>query len=403
MILTGLHPNTTSKHISLVREYMNFPKLYLGNKEQKLLESSLFAFPGVKSAHALDSGRSALYIALKALNLPNGSAIGLSAYTCIVVRNAIIQAGYVPHYIDIDDSLSISPEALEKNTSIKALVTQHTFGVIHKEYEKILQFAKKQGIPIIEDAAHIIDKKKTNVDMRILSFGPEKSISAIRGGAVLVYNELYTSAINELANNLPVQPTRITKRLARTQLLFNKLRLSYPRLLTKILLLLAKTLHITMPIIEKNELKGITSKWSPAQIGGINAAIALNELRHIELRNTHRKKILNIYKSILPHNAIIQRTHNSNSALEIAVYVTKKPSFVLERLKQEGIHLSPSWLYSPIVPAKSFDSLSSEEHKNIKECLQLHTFINDFVTLPTHHQITSQQAYTIVTSLLPYV
>ena len=51
------------------------------------------------------NGRAALYVILKALNLPKKSKVGVPLYSCTVVFDAIIKSGYVPYFIDIDLSL----------------------------------------------------------------------------------------------------------------------------------------------------------------------------------------------------------------------------------------------------------------------------------------------------------
>ena len=47
-----------------------------------------------------NSGRTSLYVILRSLNLPKGSKIGVPLYSCTVVFDAIIKAGYTPYFLD---------------------------------------------------------------------------------------------------------------------------------------------------------------------------------------------------------------------------------------------------------------------------------------------------------------
>jgi len=402
MILAGLHPNTTPIHVAIAKEALS-SKQFTRHKNRQELEKRLGVFPGVVQAYALDSGRSALFLALKALNLPKGCAIGVSAYTCIVVRNAIIAAGYTPEYIDIDDSLGINPAQLTKHSHIKAIILQYTFGVIHKENTSLISWARKQGIPIIEDSAHLLDTFESSADIRIHSFGPEKPISAVRGGALLLMNDRYKSQLDTLTKELSEQPIDITKKLSRTQILFNKWRSSYPNIFTKIKISLYKKLNKTMPIVEPEEINGRQSQWAPTHIGEPNAAIAIKEIDALRERNTHRKMIAKVYTSILPNQAIVQSEHRSLVPLEIAVTVKPDPASVLHALAGKGIMLSRSWLFTPIVPRSSYAHLPKNEQTQLQSCSQAMSISKNIVTVPTHLLITKDDATEIATSLLPYV
>jgi len=59
-------------------------------------------------------GRSSLYVILRALNLPKGSKIGVPLYSCTVVFDAIVNAGYVPCFIEIDDNYTVDPVGFKR-------------------------------------------------------------------------------------------------------------------------------------------------------------------------------------------------------------------------------------------------------------------------------------------------
>ncbi|MDD5616185.1 MAG: DegT/DnrJ/EryC1/StrS family aminotransferase [Candidatus Methanoperedens sp.] len=154
-----------------------------------------------------NSGRTSLYLILKALNLKNGSRIGTPLYVCSSVFDAINEAGYVPFFIDISlDTYTLDPLDLQsKINNIDALIVVHTFG--HPaEMDKIIEIAR--GIPIIEDCAHSLLSRYKKIqtgemgDMSFFSFRSGKYISAYEGGMILVNNTEFLDKINKEYSHL---------------------------------------------------------------------------------------------------------------------------------------------------------------------------------------------------------
>ncbi len=405
MILAGLHPNTTKTHVQYSRDFLA-GRLDTA-KAIEALETQLTALQGVHEAIATDSARSAITIALTLLDLPPGSNIAVSAYTCIVVRNAILAAGHRPCYIDIDDSLSIDPVALaSEQTPIAALMLQHTFGIVSKHTESLIAWAKEHNVVVLEDAAHVIDSHSTvQADIRIISFGPEKPISAIRGGAILIQNKQLGDKAIIRAKELPACPQTVSTKLARTQILFGKLRRCYPARWTKLLFRLQAKRHRTIPILQPVEVAGAAASWTPAKISPLAAFIAHHEISQLSTRNQHRQTIAGIYREELPADCLIQKNHISGTSipLEIAVRVGSPSPQIISALRQKHIHLLPSWLGSQIVPARSMPSISDEEKRILATKTMSKEIVHSFVVLPTHHAITEADAKTIAKAIKPYV
>ena len=136
-----------------------------------------------------NSGRSALYVILRALNLPKGSKVGVPLYSCTVVFDAIQKAGYVPCFIDIDmDNYTIAPEDLaDKMGDLEAVVVIHTYGR-PADMAKIKEVAGDK--PVIEDCAHSLLSEYKNRLTGTLGdaafFSLSKYISAGEGGLIIV-------------------------------------------------------------------------------------------------------------------------------------------------------------------------------------------------------------------------
>ena len=140
------------------------------------------------------NGRSALTLALKAYFAP-GDKILVNGFTCYAVYEAVKAAGMQPVFADISrENLNFTAE------SLKRAVTEDVTGVIVQnslgnpvDIHEIEKFAGKHGLVIIEDMAHSVGLKYpdgreagTVGAATVLSFGKEKAVDAVSGGAVIL-------------------------------------------------------------------------------------------------------------------------------------------------------------------------------------------------------------------------
>lgn len=145
-------------------------------------------------AIACKNGRSALALALKAYFEP-GDAVIVNAFTCYAVYEAVRAAGLVPVWVDINrEDLNYDRSALEKSAGpdIRGIIVQNTLGnPIDIAY--IEKLASKHNWTIIEDLAHSAGVKYPDgrevgtVGAGVaLSFGKEKAVDAVSGGALVL-------------------------------------------------------------------------------------------------------------------------------------------------------------------------------------------------------------------------
>lgn len=151
---------------------------------------------------AVDSGTSAIHLALLSLGIKKGDEIIVPTYVCTAILNAIYYLGAVPVLADINEyDYNISYESAYKKKSEKtrAIIIPHIYG-IPADIEKF----KDLGIYVIEDCAQSLGahyrSKKTGSfgDISVFSFYPSKLLTTAKGGAVYSKNKELINKIYDL-------------------------------------------------------------------------------------------------------------------------------------------------------------------------------------------------------------
>lgn len=171
-------------------------------------EREVAKFAGVKDAIAVNSGTSAIHLALQLLNVGKEDIIFCSTLTFIASANPIVYCGAEPVFIDSEpETWNMSPQALQqalleakKNRKMpKAIIVVHLYGQSAK-MDQIGLICKEYGIPIIEDAAESLGSTYQGRAsgslgrFGIYSFNGNKIITT-SGGGMLISND--TNAIKK--------------------------------------------------------------------------------------------------------------------------------------------------------------------------------------------------------------
>ena len=120
-----------------------------------LLESEFADFMGAKYALAVASCSAALFLSLKALNLPENARVLIPAFTFAAVPSAVIHANCVPVLVEVAENYRIDMADFEAklDDSISAILISHMRGHT-SDMDAIMALADARDIPVIEDAAH---------------------------------------------------------------------------------------------------------------------------------------------------------------------------------------------------------------------------------------------------------
>ena len=158
------------------------------HKVTKKLEQNIAEYVNRKYSIAVPNGTIAIYLALIASGISEGHKVS-SNITMIATINAIIWAGATPVIIDIDNSLCISKESLEKVSDIDAVIFVPLNGRTGLGVE-IQDYCQNNNITLIEDSAHALGSSYLNQkcgslsDISIFSFC--KIITMGQGGMILL-------------------------------------------------------------------------------------------------------------------------------------------------------------------------------------------------------------------------
>lgn len=168
---------------------------------------------GGGSVVALNSGTSAIHLALVLLGVGRGDVVICQSLTFAASANPIVYLGAQPIFVDSEeDTWNICPELLEeaileslsKGKLPKAIITVNLFGMPAK-MPAVIAIAKRYGIPVLEDAAESVGSRiegqfcGTFGDIGIYSFNGNKVITTGGGGAIVTMNLQWSKKARHLA------------------------------------------------------------------------------------------------------------------------------------------------------------------------------------------------------------
>jgi dTDP-4-amino-4,6-dideoxygalactose transaminase len=156
-----------------------------------LLEADFAALLGSRYALAVSSCSAALFLSLKALDLPRGARVLIPAFTFAAVPSAVLHADCIPVLVEVDHTLRIDMADFEARLpGASAVLISHMRGHT-SDMDVIMALCDKAGIPVIEDAAHSLGTTwggrnvGTIGKIGCFSFQSYKMINAGEGGIMI--------------------------------------------------------------------------------------------------------------------------------------------------------------------------------------------------------------------------
>ena len=196
-ILISISPNTDLKDVITAIKNILMPMTWKQGTHLNLLSQRLSRLLDRQHVWLLNAGRNALELGLKALDLKENDEVLCQAFTCVALPNAIKWAGGKPIFVDtVKNGFNLNVKNLKKKitSNSKVLIVQHTFGQ-PDNLKEIIKICRQYKLILVEDCAHTLgvklDKKPIGSfgDLTFLSFGRDKAISSVFGGALLTNNQ----------------------------------------------------------------------------------------------------------------------------------------------------------------------------------------------------------------------
>ncbi|WP_010516559.1 DegT/DnrJ/EryC1/StrS family aminotransferase [Croceivirga radicis] len=169
-----------------------------GHWKAKELEKALAKRMQSNYAHVVSSGTAALTVALASAGVGAGDEVIMPTFTFVASFESILAIGAVPILVDVDDTLTLDPEAVEKAITPKTKVVMpvHMCGSM-ADLDKLKAICAKHSLLLLEDACQAIGGTYKGVplgsigDLGCFSFDYVKTITCGEGGAVITNNKTY--------------------------------------------------------------------------------------------------------------------------------------------------------------------------------------------------------------------
>ena len=288
-------------HLNKAREWIQQQDSFFQEEGPvKALEKAIEDYHGGGRTIAMSSGRASLSLILRSLKLNKGDKILTCGFTCIAVANSITFEGLVPVYYDIElDTYGPDLEDVERKHrdqhGIKAIIIQHTFGLIGNQAKAVIAWARSHGLYIIEDVCHAFGARQddqiagTLGDAAFFSFERSKSLSTFQGGAALFHNEELTKRAKAVVEGLPKTPPERTRALLRQFIFTYQTQRSdgrwWRRLSAK-----AANRGQYIPGTSEEEIKGVQPEHYWERLSPALADLALDQVNGIDHFNAIRRQ-----------------------------------------------------------------------------------------------------------------
>ncbi|MEP6570791.1 MAG: DegT/DnrJ/EryC1/StrS family aminotransferase [Acidobacteriota bacterium] len=189
-----------------IAEVLDTTQFILGPKVYAF-EADFAAYCQSRFAFGVNSGTSALHLALLAAGVGPGDEVITVSYTFVATVAGILYTGAKPVFVDIDPlTCNIDPSRIEAaiTPKTKVIMPVHLYGTC-ADMDPILEIARRHNLIVIEDAAQAVAaeykgrRAGSMGDLACFSFYPGKNLGAYgEAGAIVTSNEKYVELIKQL-------------------------------------------------------------------------------------------------------------------------------------------------------------------------------------------------------------
>ena len=332
-------------------------------------------------------GRSALAEAVRLASNGSGGEIAISGLTCYSVVQAVEAAGCTPVFVDINEiDMNFGAKELTKtfrhHRNIKAVIVQNMLG-LPADIHAIQTIAQDAGAMLIEDLAHSAgaiynDGRSVGAvgDITMLSFGREKAIDTVNGGAIVVRNTTINTA--------PVDPVTKVRPLDQLRDRIFPL-ISWTRsLLPARIGLYAMSAAVKLKLVIRSADGDVNTNLS---LPNWQAKLARTQLNQLSATTAHRSAILQRYREVLTPSLPETLSRPEIAPIRMPLLV-KNRNEVMTHLRARGVRLGEPWYDVPVSPRRLYTKVDYDE----SACPVAVRVASNIINLPTHARITDKHA-----------
>jgi len=338
------------------------------------------------------SGRSLLEVYLKNVNLPSASQVLVQALTCSVVPGAIIKSGLKPVFVDVTDTFNMDKADLAKKITplSKVLIIQHSFG--HPDnLEKIQSFCRQHKLILIEDCAHCLGVNYQNKplgsfgDASFFSFGRDKVISSVWGGALLVKDKSIYQKINQ-TKFINKNIFWVSQQLLYPSIIFLVTNLYSFLSIGKIIHYISQITGLITKAVSFQDKNLIDTPFYsyPNQL----AILALNQLNKLDLILEKRRYLAKSYSQIFD-----QKYYPDSGYLRYSLVIKDKSNFK-NLLKKSNI-IAGDWYYQPVIPDINLTRFGYTKNS----CPNAELISQSMLNLPTNPSLNQTDTSRLLSSI----
>jgi dTDP-4-amino-4,6-dideoxygalactose transaminase len=191
-----VRPEIDEETIAGVAEVLRSGWITTGPRNAEF-EAALSAFCGGRPVRSFNSGTATLEVGLRIAGVGPGDEIITTPMSWVATSNVILEVGATPVFADIDPvTRNIDLDLLERAITprTKALIPVHLAG-LPVDMDRLYAIARAHGLRVIEDAAQAFGASwngrpiGAQGDLVSFSFHPNKNVTSIEGGALVLNDE----------------------------------------------------------------------------------------------------------------------------------------------------------------------------------------------------------------------
>lgn len=194
------HTSALRDELTAVAKEVVCSGYYILGPQVDAFESAFAEYCGTAYCAGVGNGTDALELALRAVGVGQGDRVAVVANAAMYSTTAVLAAGAIPVFVDVDPSSTMDPAELRSTMSgqaLKAVIVTHLYGRL-ADMASLVDIARSANVAVIEDCAQAHGARTADGrmagslgDIASFSFYPTKNLGALGDGGAVVTNDAH--------------------------------------------------------------------------------------------------------------------------------------------------------------------------------------------------------------------